>query len=81
LGVHVEEREDGLMIEGGSLRGGLVDSRGDHRIAMACAIASVAAEHEIEILNTAEVATSFPNFIDVARGCGLSVADLKRPRT
>ena len=81
LGVHVEEREDGLMIEGGSLRGGLVDSRGDHRIAMACAIASAAAEHEIEILNTAEVATSFPNFVDVARGCGLSIADLKGPRT
>src|SRR3546814_10769636 len=39
LGVHVEERPDGALIEGGTLRGGAIDSLGDHRIAMAFAVA------------------------------------------
>ncbi len=56
------------------MRGGTVDSRGDHRIAMSFAVASVRADAPIEILNTAEVATSFPNFLDVARAAGLDVA-------
>jgi 3-phosphoshikimate 1-carboxyvinyltransferase len=73
VGVEVEERPDGARIVGGALRGGTIDSGGDHRIAMAFAIASVRAEAPIEILNTAEVATSFPNFLDVARAAGLKV--------
>ena len=52
------------------MRGGTVDSRGDHRIAMSFAVASVRAGAPIEILNTAEVATSFPNFLDVAQRRG-----------
>ncbi len=71
VGVEVEERPDGARIVGGRLRGGTVDSRGDHRIAMSFAVASVRAEAPIEILNTAEVATSFPNFLEVARAAGL----------
>ena len=73
VGVEVEERPDGARIVGGALRGGTVDSGGDHRIAMAFTIASVRASAPIEILNTAEVATSFPNFLDVARAAGLKV--------
>jgi 5-enolpyruvylshikimate-3-phosphate synthase len=41
---------------------------------MSFAVASVRAEAPIEILSTAEVATSFPNFLDVARAAGLQVA-------
>ncbi len=73
LGIDVEERPDGARITGGSLRGGTVDSRGDHRIAMSFAVASLLAAASIEILNTAEVATSFPTFLDVARQAGLAI--------
>lgn len=73
VGIEVEERPDGARISGGALRGGTVDSRGDHRIAMSFAVASLKARSEIEILNTAEVATSFPNFLEVAGAVGLRV--------
>jgi 3-phosphoshikimate 1-carboxyvinyltransferase len=74
VGVEIEERPDGARIVGGPIRGGTIDSRGDHRIAMSFAVASVRASEPIEILSTAEVATSFPNFLDVARAAGLRIA-------
>jgi 3-phosphoshikimate 1-carboxyvinyltransferase len=74
VGVEIEERPDGARIVGGPIRGGTIDSRGDHRIAMSFAVASVRASKPIEILSTAEVATSFPNFLDVAQAAGLRVA-------
>ncbi len=73
VGVEVEERPDGARIVGGRIGGGTIDSRGDHRIAMSFAVASVRAGAAIEILNTAEVATSFPNFLEVAAAAGLDV--------
>jgi 3-phosphoshikimate 1-carboxyvinyltransferase len=73
VGIEVEERPDGARIIGGRIRGGTVDSRGDHRIAMSLAVASLRAEAPIEILGTAEVATSFPNFLEVAQAAGLEV--------
>ncbi|HEX7237024.1 MAG TPA: 3-phosphoshikimate 1-carboxyvinyltransferase [Gammaproteobacteria bacterium] len=73
VGVEVEERPDGARIVGGRIGGGTIDSRGDHRVAMSFAVASVRAGAPIEILNTAEVATSFPNFLDVAAAAGLDV--------
>jgi 3-phosphoshikimate 1-carboxyvinyltransferase len=74
VGVEIEERPDGARIVGGTVGGGTVDSRGDHRIAMSFAIASLKARSAIEILNTAEVATSFPNFLEVAGAVGLRVS-------
>ncbi len=73
MGIDVEERPDGARIVGGRMGGGTIDSRGDHRIAMSFAVASLRAGSGIEILNTAEVATSFPNFLDVAAAVGLQV--------
>jgi 3-phosphoshikimate 1-carboxyvinyltransferase len=73
VGASVEERADGLIIEGGRLQGGVIDSEGDHRIAMAFAVASVLSRGRIEIRNTAQVATSFPNFIEVAGAAGMRV--------
>jgi 3-phosphoshikimate 1-carboxyvinyltransferase len=73
VGIDVDERADGARVVGGRLHAGTVDSRGDHRIAMAFAVASLAADGPIEILNTAEVATSFPTFLEVARCAGLTV--------
>jgi 3-phosphoshikimate 1-carboxyvinyltransferase len=74
VGIEVEERPDGARIVGGKIGGGTVDSSGDHRIAMSFAVASLKASSAIEILNTAEVATSFPNFLDVAAAVGLRVS-------
>ena len=73
LGARVVEEPSGLAVTGGRLRGAEVDSRGDHRVAMAFAIASLLSKTPIEILNTAEVATSFPDFLDVAAAVGLNV--------
>ena len=73
VGVEVEERPDGARIVGGPIGGGTVDSRGDHRIAMSFAVASLRAAAPIEILSTAEVATSFPSFLDVAEAAGLKI--------
>jgi 3-phosphoshikimate 1-carboxyvinyltransferase len=73
VGIGVEELPDGARITGGRVRGGPVDSCGDHRIAMAFAVASLLASEPIDIGNTAEVATSFPNFLAVAAAAGLNV--------
>lgn len=73
LGVTVEETPDGAIIEGSALRGGSVDSAGDHRCAMAFAMAGAAAAAPITIRDCANVATSFPGFADLARACGADV--------
>jgi 3-phosphoshikimate 1-carboxyvinyltransferase len=74
LGVENRLHPDGLWIRGGQgFKGGTVDSRGDHRIAMAFAIASLRAQAPIEILDVANVATSFPGFVDLARASGLQI--------
>jgi cyclohexadieny/prephenate dehydrogenase / 3-phosphoshikimate 1-carboxyvinyltransferase len=74
LGVQNQLYPDGLWIQGGAgFNGGTVDSRGDHRIAMAFAVASLRAREEIEILDIANVATSFPGFVQIARAAGLRI--------
>jgi 3-phosphoshikimate 1-carboxyvinyltransferase len=73
LGIRVEETPDGALIAGGGLRGGTVDSRGDHRIAMAFAVAAQRAEGEVRIGDVANVATSFPDFDTLARGAGMAL--------
>lgn len=73
LGVEVEETPDGALIHGGRLGGGEIDSHGDHRIAMAFAMASLVASGPIRIRDTANVATSFPGFPALARQAGLDL--------
>lgn len=63
MGAHVEEREDGLRIPGGQkLRGAEVDSLGDHRIAMAFAIAALRAEGRTHIRGANAAVISYPEF-------------------
>lgn len=76
LGCKLEERLDGAVIEGGALLGGRVDSHGDHRIAMSLAIAGQLSSGEVEILDCANVDTSFPGFMTLASGCGFSIGRL-----
>ena len=71
LGATIEERADGAIISGSPLLGGRVDSHGDHRIAMAFAMAALVAQDDIEILDCANVATSFPSFPALAQQAGL----------
>jgi len=73
LGARIAETRDGAMIEGGTLHGGAVESHGDHRIAMAFAVAGAVAGGKVTIRDCANVATSFPGFAELANGCGLSV--------
>jgi 3-phosphoshikimate 1-carboxyvinyltransferase len=74
LGITVDEAPDGAVIHGGRLRGGEVDSAGDHRCAMSFVVAGAMAEAPVRILDCANVATSFPDFTGLARGSGLDVA-------
>ena len=63
MGAQVEEREDGLKIPGGqSLHGAELDSFGDHRIAMAFAVAALRAEGETLIRGAEAAAISYPAF-------------------
>jgi 3-phosphoshikimate 1-carboxyvinyltransferase len=73
LGVAVEVLADGLVVHGGPIGGGRIDSLGDHRIAMAFAMASLRAREPIEIAGVANVATSFPGFVDLASQAGLAI--------
>ncbi|HEX9140087.1 MAG TPA: 3-phosphoshikimate 1-carboxyvinyltransferase [Steroidobacteraceae bacterium] len=75
LGIHCELQRDGLKIRGGPMRGGVVQSHDDHRIAMAFAIASLRASAPIRIEAVANVATSFPGFAATARQIGLDLVD------
>jgi 3-phosphoshikimate 1-carboxyvinyltransferase len=77
LGVEHQLLPDGMWIRGAdSLAGGAVDSRGDHRIAMAFAVAALRAQAPIEVLDVANVATSFPGFVRTAEAAGLKIERL-----
>ncbi|MEP9316693.1 bifunctional prephenate dehydrogenase/3-phosphoshikimate 1-carboxyvinyltransferase [Pseudomonas sp. LABIM340] len=77
LGVKCEPTPDGIIIDGGSYGGGEVWSHGDHRIAMSFSVASLRAGAPIRIHDCANVATSFPNFLGLASGAGIRVAEEK----
>jgi 3-phosphoshikimate 1-carboxyvinyltransferase len=63
LGGRVEATEDGMVVEGtGGLRGGAIDSHGDHRIAMLGAIAGAASSDGVEVGNMAAAEVSYPGF-------------------
>jgi 3-phosphoshikimate 1-carboxyvinyltransferase len=75
IGVQAEARPDGARIRGvgagGRLGGGVVDSLGDHRIAMSFAVAGLRAAGAITVLDCANVDTSFPGFAGLAQSAGL----------
>lgn len=74
LGVECETHPDGIRIVGrGHFDGGEVNSHGDHRIAMAFAVAALRAREPIRIKDCDNVATSFPNFVELACEAGLDI--------
>ncbi|MDQ6995385.1 MAG: 3-phosphoshikimate 1-carboxyvinyltransferase [Mariprofundaceae bacterium] len=73
-GADIEEFPDGAHVLGGTLKGGVsIDAHGDHRIAMAMAVAAQCAESDICIKNAAAIATSFPDFVPLAQLLGMNV--------
>jgi 3-phosphoshikimate 1-carboxyvinyltransferase len=76
LGIDAKATEDGIVIEGGTIGSGEVDSLGDHRIAMSFAMAGLQAGGTIVIKDCANVATSFPDFVALASTSGLELDEL-----
>lgn len=74
LGVDIQGTPDGAVIVGGDISGGIIDSLGDHRIAMSFAVAALRAKGEIQIDDCANVATSFPNFVELAQEVGIQIS-------
>jgi 3-phosphoshikimate 1-carboxyvinyltransferase len=70
VGIEAEESAAGLAIQGGTVRGGTVDARGDHRIAMAFAVLGTMAAAPITITGTREIGTSYPDFVATLRALG-----------
>jgi 3-phosphoshikimate 1-carboxyvinyltransferase len=65
LGADIEATEDGFMVRGtGGLRGGSIDARGDHRMAMMGAVAGLASREGVEVVGIEAAAVSYPGFVD-----------------
>ena len=75
MGAAVEEREDGLRVDGdaSALRGADVDGRHDHRVVMALALAGLVADGPTSIATAESVAISYPGFAEAMRGLGADV--------
>ena len=77
LGVNAVGTEDGAIIQGfgpeGSFGGGEIDSQHDHRIAMSFAMASLRGSAPIVVRDCANVATSFPSFVELSTTAGLEL--------
>jgi 3-phosphoshikimate 1-carboxyvinyltransferase len=73
LGIQAEAKDDGIVIQGGQMNGGTVNSYGDHRIAMSFTMAALRASDSITILDCANVNTSFPSFAKLAQLTGMNI--------
>ncbi len=77
MGVATEPTSDGIVIHGfgprGTFSGGVINSHGDHRVAMAFSMAALRARAALTIRDCANVGTSFPGFVELARGAGLNI--------
>ena len=64
LGAEIEATEDGFAVRGtGGLRGGVIDARGDHRLAMLGAVAGLASREGVEVVGIEAAAVSYPGFV------------------
>jgi 3-phosphoshikimate 1-carboxyvinyltransferase len=66
LGAEIEATEDGFAVRGGGpggLRGGAIDARGDHRLAMLGAVAGLASRDGVEVIGIEAAAVSYPGFV------------------
>jgi 3-phosphoshikimate 1-carboxyvinyltransferase len=76
LGAQIEEQPDGFVVAGRTrLHGAIVDSHGDHRLAMSLAVAGLIAEGETTVTHAEAYRESFPDFVDLMHGLGGSVLE------
>jgi 3-phosphoshikimate 1-carboxyvinyltransferase len=69
LGADIQAHEDGFAVRGtGGLRGGTIDARGDHRLAMMGAVAGLASREGVEVLGMEAAAVSYPGFVEDLAG-------------
>jgi 3-phosphoshikimate 1-carboxyvinyltransferase len=82
LGAQIEERPDGFIVGGPTrLRGAVVDSHGDHRLALALAVAGLSAEGETTVTCAEAYRESFPNFVELMRALKAHIdEDARLPR-
>ena len=73
LGVEAKELSDGFEVKGGVVEGGVADSLGDHRLAMAFSLLGLVAEREVTVKNCEVVSVSFPKYFDVLKKIGTDV--------
>jgi 3-phosphoshikimate 1-carboxyvinyltransferase len=73
LGIDAQPTPDGIVIQGGRMGSGRINSHGDHRIAMSFAMAGLRASGPIIIDDCANVGTSFPDFVALAQQSGLGI--------
>jgi len=71
--AQVAELPDGLVIQGGSLRGADVDGHADHRVVMALALAGLGAEGTTRIATAEAAAVTFPNFVELMQSLGAEI--------
>jgi 3-phosphoshikimate 1-carboxyvinyltransferase len=65
LGAEIEATADGFAVTGtGGLRGGVIESHGDHRLAMMGAVAGMASQEGVEVVGMDAAAVSYPRFMD-----------------
>ncbi len=76
LCIAIDETPDGAVIHGGVVKGGEADSAGDHRCAMSFCVAGLIAREPLRVLDCANVATSFPGFIELANDCGFTLRQI-----
>ena len=70
------EYPDGMDITGGAFGSGSIESFGDHRIAMAFAVAGCISEGSVGIRDAGNIRTSFPNFLSLANSIGMNISEL-----
>ena len=73
LGITIVSTENSIKITGSAFSGGIINSYGDHRIAMSFFIAGLVSDKPITVLNTSNINTSFPNFEDILRNQKIDV--------
>ncbi|HIP25055.1 MAG TPA: 3-phosphoshikimate 1-carboxyvinyltransferase [Archaeoglobus profundus] len=73
LGINVKKRDDGLEIVGGKIEGGLVESFGDHRMALAFSLLGLIAEKGITVRNAEVVSVSYPGYFDMLKRLGANI--------
>lgn len=73
LGVAIEEKPDGLVIDGGTIRGGEVGGHGDHRVVMAMAVAGLLADAPVTVDTAEAAAVTFPTFAQLMASIGAKI--------